>query len=47
MTSQPIETTPGTCDGSGAGDRDQPFRFGLRPTSLGPYPFSTRQYAPS
>ena len=45
MTSQPIETACGTRDGSGAGDRDQPFRYGHKPTTLAPYPFSTRQYA--
>ena len=45
MTSQPIETARGTCDGSGAGDRDQPFRYGHKPTTLAPFPFSTRQYA--
>jgi hypothetical protein len=36
---------PGTKDGEGAGDHDRPYRFGRRPTSLAPYPFSTRQYA--
>jgi len=45
MTSQPIETARGTCDGSGAGDRDQPFRYCHKPTTLAPFPFSTRQYA--
>jgi hypothetical protein len=45
MQSQPTRTHAGTLDGSGAGDHDQPFRFGRLPTSLAPYPFSTRQYA--
>jgi hypothetical protein len=34
----------GTRDGLGAGDNDQPYRFGRRPTGAVPYPFSTRQY---
>jgi hypothetical protein len=38
-------TAAGTRDGQGAGDHDRPYRFGRRPTSLAPYPFSTRQYA--
>lgn len=32
-------------DGSGAGDHDQPYRFGWRPRAEVPFPFSTRQYA--
>jgi hypothetical protein len=35
----------GTFDGSGAADHDVPYRFGRRPWSASPYPFSTRQYA--
>jgi hypothetical protein len=35
---------PGSKDGVGAGDHDRPYQFGRRPTSLAPYPFSTRQY---
>jgi hypothetical protein len=27
------------------GDHDLPYRFGYRPTTEHPYPFSTRQYA--
>jgi len=38
-------TIDGTLDGSGAGDHDQPFRFGRKPTSGQPFPFSTHQYA--
>jgi hypothetical protein len=45
MQSQPIDAQPGTRDAAGAGDHDQPFRFGRRPSSLAPYPFSTRQLA--
>jgi hypothetical protein len=37
--------TGGTQDGTGASDQDQPYRFGRRPTTEQPYPFSTRQYA--
>jgi hypothetical protein len=36
---------PGSLDGEGAGDHDQPFRFGYRPRASAPFPFSTRQYA--
>ena len=32
-------------DGDGAGDHDQPYRFGLRPRASATYPFNTRQYA--
>jgi hypothetical protein len=35
----------GTQDGQGAGDHDQPYRFGWRPRASVPYPFNTRQYA--
>lgn len=44
----PTEITPanrGTKDGSTAGDRDQPYRFGVRPTAKAPFPFTERQYA--
>jgi len=34
----------GTRDGEGAGDHDQPYRFGRRPCSENPFPFNTRQY---
>jgi hypothetical protein len=34
----------GTRNGLGAGDHDQPYRFGRKPRSATPYPFSTRQY---
>ena len=29
----------------GAGDHDQPYRFGWRPRASAPYPFNIRQYA--
>src|SRR6202011_5037167 len=35
----------GSRDGQGAGDHDQPYRFGWRPRSSVPFPFNTRQYA--
>jgi hypothetical protein len=35
----------GTLDGAGAGDHDQPYRFGRLPRASAPFPFSTRQYA--
>ena len=38
-------TIDGTLDGSGAGDHDLPYRFGRKPTSSHPFPFSTHQYA--
>jgi hypothetical protein len=34
----------GSLDGDGSGDHDQPYRFGLRPRAIAPYPFSTREY---
>jgi hypothetical protein len=34
----------GTLDGTGAGDHDQPYRFGWKPRASVPYPFNTRQY---
>ena len=35
----------GSLDGLGAGDHDQPYRFGWRPRASVPYPFNTRQFA--
>jgi hypothetical protein len=42
----PQATAPvrASLDGQEAADHDRPYRFGRRPTSLAPYPFSTRQY---
>jgi hypothetical protein len=42
---QSIDGRVGTLDGIGAGDHDEPFRFGRRPSASAPFPFSTRQYA--
>jgi hypothetical protein len=38
------DTHVGTRDGFGAGDHDQPYRFGWKPRASAPYPFNTRQY---
>ena len=37
--------TPSTGSRDGAGDHDQPYRFGRRPRSVAPFPFSEREYA--
>jgi hypothetical protein len=42
---EPANRSIGTRDDVGAGDHDQPFRFGWRPRASAPYPFNTRQYA--
>jgi hypothetical protein len=42
---QNMDGSLGSLDGEGAGDNDQPYRFGWRPRTSVPYPFSTRQYA--
>jgi hypothetical protein len=42
---QTADTLRGSFDGDGAGDHDQPYRFGWRPRVSVPYPFNTRQYA--
>jgi hypothetical protein len=34
----------GTLDGHGAADHDQPYRFGRKPSSTQPFPFSTHEY---
>jgi hypothetical protein len=39
------ELVIGTRDGDGAGDHDVPYRFGRRPTTEAPFPFSTWQFA--
>ena len=46
-TPQPLSSDArvGPLDGPGAGDHDQPYRFGCRPRADVPYPFNTRQYA--
>ena len=48
MTLLPLPNTGaavGSLDGNGAGDHDQPYRFGCRPRATATYPFNTRQYA--
>jgi hypothetical protein len=42
---QTVDRSRGSQDGDGAGDHDQPYRFGWRPWASVPYPFNTRQYA--
>jgi hypothetical protein len=44
---QQFDTQPnvGSLDGRGAGDHDQPYRFGWKPRASVPYPFNTRQYS--
>ena len=37
--------TVGTHDRNGAGDHDLPYRFGRRPTTETPFPFSTWELA--
>jgi hypothetical protein len=39
------ESVPGSKDGSGAGDHDEPYQFGRRPRAAAPWPFTERQYA--
>jgi hypothetical protein len=36
---------PGSKDGRGCADHDQPYTFGRRPRGVAPFPFTTRQYA--
>jgi hypothetical protein len=38
-------TLCGTKDGSGAGDHDEAFRFGYRPSARWTYPFLPGQYS--
>ncbi|MBV9325504.1 MAG: hypothetical protein JO352_17155 [Chloroflexi bacterium] len=37
--------SPGTKDGRGAGDHDQPFTFGQRASARAPFPFTPIEYA--
>jgi hypothetical protein len=39
-----VDGRVGTRDGAGAGDHDQPYRFGWKPLAGVTYPFNTRQY---
>jgi hypothetical protein len=45
VISQPQPLHSESLDGSGAGDHDQPYRFGWKPSANVPYPFNTRQFA--
>jgi len=38
------EPGTGTRDGDGAGDHDEPYRFGRRLTSRAPYPLTEQQF---
>jgi hypothetical protein len=40
----PAAAGPGTKDGRGGGDHDQPYTFGRRPRADTPFPFRTEQY---
>ena len=42
---QQLRPSVGSLDGDGAGDHDQPYKFGWRPRVDATYPFNTRQYA--
>jgi hypothetical protein len=47
-TPQPHEPSPmpvSPLDGPGAGDHDEPYKFGRRPRASAPFPFSERQFA--
>jgi hypothetical protein len=41
----PLLVVPGSKDGRGGADHDQPYVFGRRPRGVAPFPFTTRQYA--
>jgi hypothetical protein len=45
FSDQTILGRTGSLDGDGAGDHDQPCRFGWRPRASVPFPFNTREYA--
>ena len=47
MSIQPETQNPviSPFDGEGAGDHDEPYRFGRRPNARAPYPFTERQFA--
>jgi hypothetical protein len=40
-----VPVAPGSKDGRGCADHDQPYTFGRRPRGVAPFPFTTRQYA--
>jgi hypothetical protein len=43
--SSQVPVMPGSKDGRGCADHDQPYTFGRRPRGVAPFPFTTRQYA--
>jgi hypothetical protein len=45
MAAQQPASLSGSLDGTDAGDHDQPYTFGRRPSLEAPFPFSTRAYA--
>ena len=45
MIHQPQQLHSESLDGTSAGDHDQLYRFGWKPSADVPYPFNTRQYA--
>jgi hypothetical protein len=45
LSTLPTQGSGGSQDGTGAGDHDQPYRFGRRPRAIAPYPFNTREFA--
>jgi hypothetical protein len=45
MTTHQAQRQTGSLDGAGAGDHDQPYRFGWKPRATVPYPFNTRQFS--
>lgn len=45
LGSNPSETRADSSGLEREADHDQPYRFGLRPRSTHPFPFTTREYA--
>jgi hypothetical protein len=45
VISLPQQLHSPSLDGTGAGDHDQPYRFGRKTSANVPFPFNTRQYA--
>ena len=41
----PSPSSTGSKDGTGAGDHDQPYKFGRKPRAMAPWPFTERQFA--
>jgi hypothetical protein len=42
---QTVTPVGGSKDGDNAADHDEPYRFGRKPNTRAPYPFTERQYA--